>query len=244
MMKNNKLTLLALASAAGLAGAAHGQAFIDNGLPGAGDSGVFAYWDFNSIAEDGTALPADFYGQAGSTEIDFSGYGGDIDSFGGSTVNAQDGAPAGNDLALQNGANGGINGTFIEIAFDMTNLQDLFIDYKISGSSTGPNTAQWSYSINGTDFTDFGPDVGGANVSTTLASDEFGNITTNDLNGVSSAFLRLTFDGGSTTSSTGNNRIDNLTFSGTVVPEPQAFALIAGFLGLTYVMVRRRAHQG
>jgi len=236
----NKLTALTLAAALGFAGAANGQSFIGNATPGTGDSGVFAYWNFNDIATDGSALEADFYGQAGSTEISFDGYGGNIESFGGSTVNAQDGAPAGDDLALQNGTDNAISGTFIEIAFDMSNLEDLFIDYKISGTATGADSAQWSYSTNGSTFTDFGPDVGARDVSTTLASDEFGTISTTALDGASTAFVRLTFDVTTDGSNAGNNRFDNLTFSGTVVPEPSAYALLAGMLGLGYVMVRRR----
>ncbi len=239
---NTKQKLLTLALAAGFAGAANGQTFIGNATPSTGDSGVFAYWNFNSIATDGTALPADFYGQSGSTSISFSGYGGDLDSFTGSSLNAQSSDPSGGDLALQNGASGGINGTYIEIAFDMSNLEDLSIEYALRGSGTGVDEAQWSYSTDGTNFTDFGPDVNGNGLSYDLVTNHHSAITTSGLDQSSTAFLRLTMDGGSTTSSAGNNRIDNLTVSGTFapVPEPETFGAIAGILALGLAMVRRR----
>jgi len=159
-------------------------------------------------------------------------------SFGGSSINAQDGASAGDDLALQNGTDNAINDTFIEIAFDMSNLEDLSIDYKISGTGTGADSAQWSYSTDGSTFTDFGADVGARDVGNTLASDEFGSISTSALDGASTAYVRLTFDVTSGGSSAGNNRMDNLTFEATAIPEPGTWALIG--LGSAVVLWRMR----
>jgi hypothetical protein len=231
------ITIIGLAAAVSLAGG-HAQVFIGDPTPSAGDTGVFAYWNFNDIATDGSALPADFYGQAGSTSISFDGYGGTLDSFGGSSINAQDGAPSGDDLALRNGTSGAINGTFLEIALDMSNLEDLSIEYALRSSGTGVDDVQWSYSTDGVAFTDFGPNMIGNDLGYDLVTNHFSAITTTGLDQSSTAFLRLTMDGGSTTSSAGNNRIDNLTISATVIPEPGTWALIG--LGSAVVLWRMR----
>jgi hypothetical protein len=49
--------------------------------------------------------------------------------------------------------------------------------------------------------------------------------------------FRLYFSGGSTT----NFVIDDIQLNGAVVPEPSSYALLAGMLGLTWVMLRRRS---
>ena len=56
--------------------------------------------------------------------------------------------------------------------------------------------------------------------------------TLSALDGAATAFLRVTFDGA--TSSTGNNRLDNIQFN--AIPAPGAIAL----LGLAGLAARRR----
>ncbi|PXA03434.1 hypothetical protein DDZ13_12125 [Coraliomargarita sinensis] len=59
-------------------------------------------------------------------------------------------------------------------------------------------------------------------------------------NGESVTFGFIVFDSGVNTSKNNTNPFDNLMITGSVVPEPSSFALIAGCFGLTCVMLRRR----
>ncbi|MEY3027462.1 MAG: putative adhesin, partial [Planctomycetota bacterium] len=93
---------------------------------------------------------------------------------------------------------------------------------------TGFNSQVWSWSTDGATFTDF-ETVSGTNV-TSFFTATLG--TLNALDGASTAFVRLTVDGA--TSSAGNNRLDNVQFN--AVPGPGALAL----LGLAGLAGRRR----
>jgi hypothetical protein len=57
---------------------------------------------------------------------------------------------------------------------------------------------------------------------------------TSALDNAATAYVRVTFTGA--TSSTGNNRLDNIIFNADVVPAPGAVAL----LGLAGLVIRRR----
>ena len=246
-MKNKILLLTAVL---GLTSAlALGQSFIGNATPDVGDSGVFAFWNFESPPSDGSPVNVTFYGQPGSTEIDLSGFGGNLSNFTGTTINEQPGFadPSNRDFALQTGTGGNaISGTWFQINFNMTNLESLVIDYAVQGSATGPSDVVWQYSTDGSNFTTFGPNVGARSLSRDLASEHFGPITTSALDGLSNVSLRMLFNNGAEGSSTptataGNNRIDNLTFSATAIPEPGTLALIGVSALILYFRRRIKA---
>lgn len=143
-----------------------------------------------------------------------------------------------------------VDGTsFNGSSFNITEGADL-----TNSSTYGP-----SFTVITTEFaSEF---FGNISVSTTTAVSLTGGIDTGD------AFGILTFDGGSTNASAGvfeiwtaanwDMPLDGITenfdieltqlnsvgpsFTGTVVPEPSSFALLAGCFGLAWVMVRRRA---
>ncbi len=194
--------------------AVRAQSFIGNLNPTTGDSGIFAYWNFNSFnpATD-TVLAADFAGNSAAT-IDLTGWTGTVTNFGGNSLNAQLSDPAGASLSLV-GDSG--NGSFIQFSFSMTGLESLAIDFTRRGTSTGYDTGTWSFSLNGSDFTVFGDNTATRATSFSLASTQL----TSGLDGGATAFLRYTLNGA--TAGTGNNRIDNITLSATVSgdsPEP------------------------
>lgn len=127
-----------------------------------------------------------------------------IPSFGGSVINAEGADDAGGSLSIQGGTDNGNNGAYVQLEFSMENHQDLDISYATRGTATGFDTHVWSWSTNGTDFTDF------ATVEDTNVTDFFlAEVTApSELNGVETAYLRVTLDGATTTN--GNNRFDNI----------------------------------
>ena len=227
-------------------------AFAVTAIASAANADLVAYWAQNNNALPGggngflsTAFPQ--AADVGSGTISVGGglfaqtavnAGGDdvyswIKSFGGTTLNVLDASYiAGGSISVQGGTDGttnGINnGGYIEFAIDMTNFSSLVISYDTRGTSTGFTSQAWSWSTDGSNFTTF-ETVSGTNATAwstkTLAS-------LSALDGVATAFIRVTFDGATTSS--GNNRLDNIQFN--AIPAPGAIAL----LGLAGLAARRR----
>ena len=157
-----------------------------------------------------------------------------VESFAGSTLGALNGDLAGGGICMEGGTLSGTNpqnnGSYFQFAFSMQGFSDLAVSYATRGTSTGFSSQVWSWSLDGVSFTDF-QTVTGTNATTyflvnlnTLAA----------LDGASSAYLRVTFNGATT--ATGNNRLDNIALSATAVPAPGALSL----LGLAGLVARRR----
>lgn len=129
-----------------------------------------------------------------------------IPSFGGSTINAEGDDVSGGTISIQGGTDNGNNGAYIQFEFSMTNKENLEISYATRGTAAGFNTQTWSWSTNGADFTDFGTieDTNVTDFFLVEASAPAG------LNNAATAYLRVTLDGATTT--TGNNRFDNIKF--------------------------------
>lgn len=189
---------------------------------------LIAYWNFNDF---GAPYPATLDADAGvgSGSISFAGWDGVVTNFAGSTLNALFDDGAGQALTLASNAG---NDSYIEISFSMVGYQDLEISFDTRGTGTGYDEGQWSWSTDGSNFTDFGPNT--ASRSTTFAT--AGPFGTSALDDAATAFLRYTLDGATTTA--GNNRIDNLQLNATLIPEPGTLGLMA--LGLLGVAYRRR----
>jgi len=146
-----------------------------------------------------------------------------LPSFAGTTANAQNDDPNGGSISMQGGtlvegvpAN---NGSYLQFAVPMSGYENLNISYATRGTSTGFNTQTWSWSTDGTNFTNFAT-VTGTNVTTFFVAEATAPA---DLNGVETAYLRVVFEGA--TATTGNNRMDNILFTATptgsgAVPPP------------------------
>ena len=214
-----KILVLAALAAISLVGNAHAD--------------LVAHWNFNSLsiatasAPGAGGVPTSIASDSGSANLSLTGWTGLVDDFGGSLLNAQFGDPAEESLSLISNAG---NGSFIELSFSMTGFTDLEVAFATRGTSTGYNVGQWSYSTDGVNFTDFG--VNTARRDTTF---DVVSVSTSALDNQATAFLRYTLSGA--TSTTGNNRIDNLTL--TAVPEPGSAVVLLGSV-IGFGLLRRR----
>lgn len=214
-----KILVLAALAAVSMVGNAHAD--------------LIAHWNFNSLsittasAPGVGGVPTSIASDSGSATLSLTGWTGLVDDFGGSTLNAQFGDPAEESLSLVSNAG---NGSYIQLSFSMAGYTDLEVAFATRGTSTGYSTGQWSFSTDGVNFTNFGAST--ATTSTTFA---VASVSTTALDNEATAFLRYTLSGA--TSTTGNNRIDNLTL--TAVPEPgSALVLFGSVIG--FGLLRRR----
>jgi hypothetical protein len=163
----------------------------------------------------------------------------------GTTNNVRLGDLAGQALSLQGGTGNTNNGRNITFSVSTLGFTDIVVSFATQGTSTGFTSNQFQYSLDGITFTDFGaPYVpattfGAVPVVFTLSSIA-------GLNNNPNAAFRIVFNGA--TSSTGNNRIDNIVVEGTAttttIPEPStAVLLFTGITGLIGLRRKRRKSQ-
>lgn len=155
-----------------------------------------------------------------------------IRSFGGSDLNAQGSDPSGGSISILGGTDNGNNGSYFQFNFSMLGFQGLEISYDTRRSNAGFDSQTWSWSMNGIVFTDFQVVD---DILTTFQTKSLSSLTS--LDDASTAFLRVSFDGA--TGESGNNRLDNILFEATAIPEPGNFALIGGVSALMLCFRRR-----
>lgn len=179
----------------------------------AGADTLVAYWNFNALsiatasAPGSGGVPLTIAADQGSGTLSLANWTGLVDDFGGDSINALSPDLAGVSLSLISNAG---NDSYIQISgLDLTGLSDAQVTFATRGTSTGFSTGQWSYSTDGTSFTNFGSST--ATTSTTFALANPG--TTSGLDDTATGFLRYTLSGASNAS--GNNRIDNLQITAT-----------------------------
>ena len=152
----------------------------------------------------------------------------------GTTNNARLGDPAGVALSLQGGTGTVNNGRNITFTASTLGFSNIIVSFATQGTSTGFSSNQFQYSLDGITFVDFGAAYTppGTFGSTPVI---FDLTAISGLNNNPNVAFRIVFNGA--TSSTGNNRIDNIVVEGTTstetIPEPTtALLLITGLTGM------------
>ncbi len=142
------------------------------------------------------------------------------DNFGGTTSHLQ---------FLGNG--GGLNSQLAVIEFSAANLIDLSIQF--AAFNNGAGLVDFTYSTDGVNFLALQT---GSNYGSTFEVD---TIDLSVLDGASTAYIGVGF------TNAGNDvfAFDNIQITGTTsaIPEPSAFAALAGVLGLGFAVSRRRS---
>jgi hypothetical protein len=157
----------------------------------------------------------------------------------GTTNNARLGDPAGQALSLQGGTSNANNGRNITFNVSTVGFSNILVSFATQGTSTGFNSNQFQYSLDGINFIDFGPPYTPATAFGTLPL-VFSLMAIAELNNNPNAAFRIVFNGA--TSSTGNNRIDNVVVEGTnaTIPEPTTALLLLSGLGGLYKVKRKK----
>lgn len=162
----------------------------------------------------------------------------------GTTNNARLGDAAGQALSLQGGTGTANNGRNITFSVSTLGFSNIIVSFATQGTSTGFNSNQFQYSLDGIDFVDFGPPFTPASVFGAVPV-VFSLTSIIGLNNNPNAAFRIVFNGA--TSSTGNNRIDNIVVegtSGTTIPEPATMLLLFSGLASLAGFKRRGARPG
>lgn len=175
------------------------------------------YWNFNNNASVAAiTTPSQTLGGAsivaniqGITAIDFAG--GVNQNFNVLNLNAQNNDPSGTHLRFNDPI-----GSALVFALPTTGHENTIVKFATRRSGSGAGLQKWSYSVDGTTFISFATiaPVDGNPVLETL---DFSAIATTDNN--ANFKLKVEFEQG-TAGTVGNNRFDNFTASGTVIPVP------------------------
>jgi hypothetical protein len=153
----------------------------------------------------------------------------------GTTNNARQGDAAGQALSLQGGTGLANNGHHITFNVSTLGFSNIVVSFATQGTSTGFNNNQFQYSLDGINFVDFSPPYTPLTAFGSVPL-MFSLVSIVGLNDNPNAAFRIVFNGATT--STGNNRIDNIVVEGTsapseTIPEPTtAVLLLSGLAGL------------
>jgi hypothetical protein len=108
------------------------------------------------------------------------------------------------------------NGSSIIFKLSTSGYSNLILNYATRGTATGFSTHDWAYSTDGVSFTAFSTIIGRTNTTFTNQTVDFSAVTA--LNNQANVYIRLTVSGAT---GTGNNRLDNINFTG-IVSGPSA----------------------
>jgi hypothetical protein len=201
---------------------------------------LIAAWNFNTLSittastPGSGGVPTSISASSGTGTVGLSTWGGNIDDFGGSTINQVGSEAAEKSLSLIAGTSNAGNNTFITVSFSTVGFEDIILSYAHSGTGTAFNAGGWSWSTDGTNFTALAGSPVPTRSAFSLATANFASIS--NIENTGSVTLRYTLSGA--TSSSANNRIDNLQINATAIPETSTTLL--GAIGVLALLRRRR----
>jgi len=208
---------------------------------------LVAGWDFETTANGGTAAatnnaPRVYFANFGSGSLHLDGANGasswvalpttggsnQVTAFSGTALNAASGFSTNefgpSALALVSATNNSANNQSLVFKFSMVGRKDLTVSYTTRGTPSGFTTQTWFYSTNASDWIQ-------ASVQTGRNVTNFSVISLpviTNVNGSADVFLRMTVSGA--TSSSGNNRIDNVQIVASSLDPLETWT---GFYGLS-----------
>ncbi len=209
---------------------------------------TIALWNFNDAVPGRTGGLNEFLVDRGSGTMLSTFAPSNIGNYGGTLVNSRDGDAAGQALNLAGSANNGQSLTWMA---GTAGFESIIVSFAIQRSGTGFNADQFLYTADsGASWFSIVPHF---SPGPSFAAQVFDLSGIDQLDNNPGAGFRIVFGGA--TSSTGNNRIDNLVVSGnpvsippdtTPVPEPSTLALAAAGLAssLSIKSVRRTLVKG
>lgn len=153
-------------------------------------------------------------------------------SFGGSTLNAFSGDASGGSLSV---IGSGQNGKYVDFKLSTAGYENVGVSFVTQRTGTGANSQVWSVSSDGINFTTA---YSLSSIPTAYGVQSFG--LEDSYSDLSELFLRVTFSGASSTS--GNNRLDNIRIAGDLIaiPEPSTYAALFGVFVLGFSALRQR----
>lgn len=181
-----------------------------------------AAWTFDATAaapNTPTTVAANLGAQAGTATLYANGTNGssswnqsdELNAFAGTTVNdPRTTQVAGNSYSLLSNS---ANGKSLVIKFSTTGFENPVLTFATRGTGSGFTTHQWAWSADGTSFTNFGTNT--ANTGSSFLTRTLDMSAINAVDNAASVYLRLTVSGATTTS--GNNRLDNIVINATAI---------------------------
>lgn len=197
------------------------------------DDVLIASWNFNDEEE---RLAVSHGAGTMTLEMDEG-----FDWFGGTTENAVGDDPAGAAFSPQGGTDLANNGKGVTFALSMSGFTALNVSYATQGTGTGFTTQDWSWKVDeGDDFVSVGDPIEPPGSFATVAPTGLSEVA--ELTNADAAWIRVVFDGA--TGASGNNRLDNIQFNATPIPEPSTYAAVLGIVGLAVAVWRKRRGAG
>ena len=184
------------------------------------------YWNFNSLPSGTITSPisADVSAITSAlTSITYTGTGaGYLDNVEGDVLNSQNGAPAGLGLRPRNPS----VARSLLVSFPTTGYENLMVKFATTRTTQGATEQNYAYSLDG-GVTFITTDLPVTTYSPSATAYELVTLDFSNVPGVDDAaniVVRINFGGTTAAGTSGNNRFDNLTVTGTpldgTVPEP------------------------